>query len=138
MQIWENRQIISTIQYINTYYFSAFRNKLFGKIKQSQKQKTGYSTYEPEFSVEQVIIAQEIDEELKEKLHNAIADLTSRQREAIFLRFYEGLSFEEVAIVLGITTKATYKIVARAVEELRKLLVFDALLLVFLFSAQKI
>ena len=40
-------------------------------------------------------------------------DLTSAAR-SYFLRFYEGLSFEEVAIVLGITTKATYKIVCKS------------------------
>jgi RNA polymerase sigma factor (sigma-70 family) len=53
-------------------------------------------------------------------LQQALNTLTPRQREAIFLRFYEELSYEEIAGVLDISTKATYKIVARALLQLKR------------------
>ena len=52
-------------------------------------------------------------------LNKALENLTQRQKEAIFLKFYESMSYEEIAGVLNISTKATYKLVARAISELR-------------------
>ena len=83
-------------------------------------QRPGMTIAEPEFSIDHFIMARETGQEMKEKLERSLANLTARQREAIFLRFYEGLSYEEVASVLQITTKATYKIMARALAELRE------------------
>ena len=54
------------------------------------------------------------------ELEAALKLLTSRQLEAIFLRFYEGFTYEEVAEMLDITVKATYKIVARALAQLKE------------------
>jgi RNA polymerase sigma factor (sigma-70 family) len=78
---------------------------------------------DPEFSVESMMIEREMDQQLKIRIIQAIENLTPRQREVIFLRFYEGMSYENVATVLDITTKATYKIVARALVHLKELLV---------------
>ena len=50
---------------------------------------------------------------------SVIKKLTPRQREAIFFKFYENMSYEEISNILGITTKATYKLIARAITELR-------------------
>lgn len=94
--------------------------------------------HEPEFSVEQKIIAGEITNEKSLKLNKALKVLTSRQREAVFLRFYEGLSYEEVAVVLNITIKATYKILARSLSTLRNSTTLSITNLIFLFSISKI
>lgn len=129
--IWEKRKTLATIKYVQTYFFSAFRNALITKLKSDRTHLTDKIMQEPDFSIEQIIIEKEIDKETREKLQKAISGLTSRQREAIFLRFYEGLPYNEVATILNITTKATYKIVGRAIDQLRELIVLDILILIF-------
>ena len=52
-------------------------------------------------------------------LRNAMRRLTPRQKEAVFFRFYENMSYEEIADILNISVKATYKLVARAILMLR-------------------
>lgn len=54
-----------------------------------------------------------------EKLSKAFSELTPRQFEAIFLRFYMNQSYEQVAESMGITVKATYKLMARSLTELK-------------------
>lgn len=49
------------------------------------------------------------EKKISEQLQLTISKLTARQKEAIFLRFYEQLSYEEIAEVMGITVKASYK-----------------------------
>jgi len=53
-------------------------------------------------------------------LHDAIDDLPAPDREAILLRFYEGLSVKELAAQLSISEEAAKKRVARSLERLRR------------------
>ncbi|MEJ7830747.1 MAG: sigma factor-like helix-turn-helix DNA-binding protein, partial [Segetibacter sp.] len=63
----------------------------------------------------------------------ALKALTPHQREAIFLRFYQTLSYEEVAETLNISVKATYKIIARSLSALKEsMLIFIAFGLIIL------
>lgn len=130
LTIWDKRSTLASIEYPATYFYTSFRYLLFERLKQKHRILSGDPvTEEPEFSIDQVIVARETDQALKEQLHKALATLTPRQREAIFLRFYEGLSYEDVATVLNITPKATYKIMARALSQLRENMVLPSITL---------
>lgn len=121
LQLWTGREKLSSILSPETYLFSSFRYILFRKIQQSRRSEGLQEGAEPEpgFSAEHFIIKKETDIALQQQLLQAMQQLTARQREAIFLRFYEGLSYEEVASVLNISVKATYKIMARALLQLK-------------------
>jgi len=110
---------LQTIFLPQAYFLSAFRNALFKKLQEKKKLYL-QAEPEPEFAIDTFIIQEENDAEIRVKLQNALFQLTSKQREAIYLRFYEGLSYEEVAVILGITVKATYKIMARALLGLKE------------------
>ena len=130
--IWDKRHTLSSIDYAGTYFYTAFRYTLLGKLKQQQRFAGEPAGDEPEFAADDIMIANETEAGLKEQLQKALATLTARQREAIFLRFYEGLSYEEVASILNITTKATYKIMARALQQLKENLILSSGLLLLL------
>jgi RNA polymerase sigma factor (sigma-70 family) len=76
------------------------------------------------------MIESEHSQQMKIKLEKALDNLTNRQREAVFLRFFEELTYEEVARLMQITIKALYKIIARALENLRE--AFRSLLVLFM------
>lgn len=119
--IWDKRTTLASIEYPGTYFYTSFRYTLLQKLKQGRKLlTTEMPADEPEFAEEPAIIIKETEAGVKQQLQKALNTLTSRQREAIFLRFYEGLPYNEVASVLGITPKATYKIMARALSQLRE------------------
>jgi RNA polymerase sigma-70 factor, ECF subfamily len=59
--------------------------------------------------------AQEVVErELQEKIKEAVQELPEAQRTAVILCRYEGLSYEEIAEVLGCTVSATKSLLHRA------------------------
>jgi RNA polymerase sigma factor (sigma-70 family) len=78
--------------------------------------------FEVVFSHEFALITSQISEEQKKNLAQALSCLTGRQREAIFLRYYEGLSYEEIATLMSVTVKTAYNFVYMAITELRKFL----------------
>jgi RNA polymerase sigma factor (sigma-70 family) len=134
LSLWTGRERLSTIESPHSYLFASFRYILFRKIKEAGRARPflGSEEAEPEFGIEHLIIDREEQESLRLQLEQAIKALTPRQREAIFLRFFEGLSYEEVAGVLGISVKATYKIMARALDSLKTGLSLSMLILLLL------
>ncbi len=125
LTIWDKRRTLAEIEHTATYFYAAYRYTLFQRLRRQQKVVTAdQQPDEPEFSAEEIIILKETNEEVKAQLYKALSTLTPRQKEAIFLRFYENLSYEEVASVLNITVKATYKIMARALLQLKSNLPF--------------
>lgn len=118
--IWHNRSSLSGIKHPAAYFYTSFRNLMVNKLKtRGQIVSDEFIKEETTASSEHSIISKEESIEIKTRLQKASGFLTARQSEAIFLRFYEELSYEEVAEVMGITVKATYKIMARALTELR-------------------
>ena len=54
-------------------------------------------------------------------LKKMLDSLTDRQREAVYLRYNQGLSYEEIGKLMGIQPKAAQKLVYRAIEQMRKI-----------------
>jgi len=134
--IWTNRENLHSILSPSAYIFSSFRNNICKKIKALKKIQFSEveQEIEIEFSIDSIIIQKETDAALEAQLQKALQQLRSRQREAIFLRFYEGLSYVEIATVMGISVKATYKIMARALNELKEILSIALALLLMLLA----
>jgi RNA polymerase sigma-70 factor (ECF subfamily) len=60
--------------------------------------------------------------EIRERLHEALAQLPAADREVIVLKHLEELSFQEAAAVLEISTAAIYSRYYRAIQRLHRLL----------------
>lgn len=63
-----------------------------------------------------------IEEELLERVHQALNDLSEQDREVLVLRFFEGLDNQEVTHLLNIEPATASKRYGRALFRLRKLL----------------
>lgn len=131
IMIWTNREAIHKIVSPQAYIFSSFRNNIFRKIKSVKTIRLSDEEQQTEFqfAIDSIIIQRETDTGLKAGIEKALQQLTDRQREAIFLRFYEGLSYTEIAGVMNISVKATYKIMARALTQLKEIFSIPTVLL---------
>ena len=132
--LWKDREKLAKIHSPHTYIFYSFRNHIF-KEKRHLK-RVDFDSEEHEFAIDDLIVNAEGTDALNKRLGKALASLTARQREAIFLRFYEGLSFEEVGQILNISVKATYKLVARSLLNLKGVMISTILLAITIFGLQ--
>jgi len=133
LDIWNKKEKMLEVDSYNSYFFSSFRFILFRKMKnEGRTVQSNEFEDEPEFSSEYLLIKREADREMQQALQSALSELTPRQREAIFLRFYEGLSYEDVATILNISVKATYKIMARSLLTLKEHMVLPLVLVMAL------
>lgn len=124
--LWTTRKRLSMPVSARNYLLKAFRNLLFRKLSRLRKMSKFESEY-IFFDVELSAEANHIDIEQQlirdRRLENAIHQLPHRQKEAIYLRFYENASYEKIAEVMDTTVRASYKNVFRALCYLRETLV---------------
>ena len=139
LDLWTNRQKLKHISSVNSYLFSSFRYILLKRLKTEQKMVSSNTIdAEPEFSVDYTLINEETSKALHSQLSKALDTLTARQREAIFLRIYQNLSYEEVAVIMNISVKATYKIMARSLTTLRENMQLPCFILLYMLSVEAV
>lgn len=132
--VWTGRERLPRVVKPHSYLLQTFRFILFKKLRHDRKVRSlEYSeTGEPDFGREDILIRLDLELDRRQRLGQALQNLTGRQREAIFLRFYEGLPYEEVADIMDISVKATYKIMSRALLQLRETLSLPILTILLL------
>ncbi len=135
VKLWQNRDNINETPSVKNYLYKSLRNTIFSRLNKVENLDIDNDLineldFNLEISPEAYMIENEHAQQMKYKLDKALDNLTSRQREAVFLRFFEELTYEEVANLMRITVKALYKIIARALENLRE--AFRALLVLMI------
>lgn len=123
IKLIRNRQNLSLPDSVKNYLFKAYRSYMFDKMEKLKKYPTQDLNESMDFELdlhrESGLIVEEEQVARGKKLNEAIQELTPRQKEAIFLRYQEGLSYPAIAEMLSLSQKATYKLIGRAIQALR-------------------
>lgn len=137
ISLWKYRSSLSQPQSVKQYLFKAFRNHLFTLFKDRAKVTYTEDVIHFNFEVgfETKIIEGEDTRIIADQINMAIAQLTDRQREIIYFRFYENLSFDEISEVMNMQRRATYKLMSRALLSLKQILGRRSFLILLIFLA---
>lgn len=128
IKLWTNRNNLSITTSIKPYLYTSLRNTVINKLEQEKhirerENKTIHDfPFNLHYNIESSMIQNEEDLDRNSLVINALEQLTSRQKECIYLRFYSGLEYTEIADIMNISLKAAYKIAGRAIGFLRKYL----------------
>lgn len=110
---------------VRFYLVKSFRRFLFRKLKISLRQKetllSDNLNFNLEFSAGFISDEQEDSKEKRKKLRDAFGQLTRQQREAIYLRFYVGLDYQEIAEIMEIKYQSSRTLVYLALKSLREI-----------------
>ncbi|MCG8307643.1 MAG: sigma-70 family RNA polymerase sigma factor [Cytophagales bacterium] len=123
VDIWNSRSRIK-IKSLKAYLMRCVRNKILKILSTKIKENVKAENYtREEFEISYHPLQFEIDIqnnlELEEKLKQHIARLGPRQREIIFLIYYNNLSYVEVAEILNLKIKTVYNHVHNSINYLR-------------------
>lgn len=122
VRLWTSRDKLSDPESVKNYLFKSMRNILLRKMKSEEKfTDIDGQEYPLAFSISygSETLKRIEDRELREKIRFFIETLPPRQQEIIFLRFYEGLSYEEIADVMSISINSAYKLLYKALDNLQ-------------------
>ena len=108
---------------------------MIAQLKKDSKSQATESfdqiTFDVELSIEDIIAAKELNEEQSARLKSAFDKLSTKQKEILYLRFYQGMDYEQIAEVLGMKYQSLRNAVSRAIKNLR-----GDMLLILLFLSR--
>jgi RNA polymerase sigma factor (sigma-70 family) len=109
---------------IKLYLYIALKNTLFNVFN---KDKSFYQvdTIEPvfniEYSVEDRMIADEHEEEQREKVTRMLDSLTPRQKEVIYYRYVEGMDMNMICQLMDMNYQSVQNLIQRSIKKVRSL-----------------
>lgn len=125
IEIWQRRERISVPDSVRAYLLSSVRKKVVREgfrqhiIKDDEREIESNNNH-IEFSPEWSIIEQESLAEISEKVNIALNQLPKRQREVLYLQYYQNLSREEIAQIMDINTQSVSNLIQIAFKSFRE------------------
>jgi len=118
LDLWERRKRLPAINNTSHYLLVAFKRTLLRRNKELYTTIPESSISVPSFEAEWIV-----EEEIasrNQSLKQIITALPGRQKEIIFLRFYQNMNYEEISRTMGITQQVARNMVHRTIRKLRK------------------
>lgn len=118
--LWKKRNDIELKTSFKYYILTIFRRELVSKIQYQHKAVSQFPEMEFELSIESKIILDETQQQLRRDMDQAISTLTARQKEILFLKYYENMSYEEISKLMSLNQNSMYKLLSAAIKRLKK------------------
>ncbi|RFS19031.1 RNA polymerase sigma factor [Chitinophaga silvatica] len=139
IKLWTNRQTLSTTVNIRPYLLVALRSTIYNQQRPRRNAVVVGLDQAPEdflayFSSESAYIKKEQIQEQQQQLLQALNQLNARQKEMIYLRYFEELDYDVIAEMMNISVKGAYKLSARALQSLRDIMQISTGALILLLA----
>ena len=124
-RLWKKRDILEDVVYVKKYLIVSLRRILIHQLRQydsREKRNREYSDllYQNISGIDEMIIHSEIVKEKQNALNESLLELTERQQEVVFLKFYEGYSNKEISEMTGLSYQRVCNITHEALAKLRQ------------------
>ncbi|QEC52763.1 RNA polymerase sigma factor (sigma-70 family) [Anseongella ginsenosidimutans] len=125
LDLYLKRELPGSIRNLRSYLLVSVRRNLLKRLsREAARRMIPFSEESNDFllelSAESRIIAGELLESRSHYLQKAVDSLTRRQKEAVYLRFYENLSYDEIGEIMGMKeVKYARTLIYRAISEMK-------------------
>ncbi|MTI32227.1 RNA polymerase sigma factor [Xanthovirga aplysinae] len=124
LELWGNKKTLGGTDAIRPYLFSALRRKIIRHLQKHHKMINDHIEPESycfvlEENGEELLINHEKNQEKNQQLSIAMKQLSTREREAIYLKYYQHLSYEEIAQTMEVNYQSVRNLIYRALKRLR-------------------
>ena len=125
IEIWQRREKISTPDSVKAYLLSCVRRKVVREgfrqhiIKDEDERNVESKSEDFDISPEWIVIEQENLSEITEKVNKSLSKLPKRQREVLYLQYYQNLSREEIAQIMDINSQSVSNLLQSAFKSFR-------------------
>lgn len=127
IELWNRRNFLSVTDNIKFYLFKALKIKINHILKDQKRLNDRLAgseirLQESEDSYEEIIIENQVSQENKVNLLNALNLLPDRQREILNLLFFDNMNYEQVSEIMSINVSSAYTLAWKGICRLKKAL----------------
>ena len=123
IDLWRRREHLAEVENIKFYMFRALRNRVVrngrNNILENSEDIDGFLDYLVSLSSEQQSIDSESLQARVKRVQNAVENLSDRQKEVINLRFYHGMSLDDISQLMGLPKQSVSNLLFKSYAVLR-------------------
>lgn len=122
-RLWSSRQRLSDADCVQSYLYRSLKRLLMLQIVRNRKRSLPLDVAaEPEEPImaEQAFIEREVRLEQIRKIRLVLDTLTKSQREAILLKYFNGLTYIQISEIMNLQVESVYNLVSKGIEQLRQ------------------
>tara|TARA_Y100001972_G_scaffold129133_1_gene194380 strand:+ start:5141 stop:5785 length:645 start_codon:yes stop_codon:yes gene_type:complete len=121
----------SSVSSIKSYLFKSLYREIIRRLKRDGRSKElQEGSFEVELDIESSMVLKDHHREKLAKVQSGLKALSPKQRQVILHYYYDGLTYDEIAQVMGIQHKNTVaKLMSRAIEMLKQITISVILVL---------
>ena len=123
VKIYKAKKKLTVPQNPKVYLMIALKNNIYNTFNQERLQKNyAFSLYQTEeqLTVKNEFIDQEAWHEEMNNIKRMMKILTPRQREVIYYRFIEELSYDDICQIMGLNYQSAYNLLQRSLQKIRE------------------
>lgn len=120
--LYKNRSRRKEIENLKYYLFTSLKNELFALFKKSVEQyqiETIEPVFNAEYSVEDILVEAETNRYNQERIKEVLQSLTPRQQEAIYYRYVEEMSYEDIGKLMQMNYQSVRNLIHRSIQKAR-------------------
>ena len=136
-ELWEKRFTLPEVSQEKSYLFTYLKRKIVRTWQAAQKAANLQIAGLPdiEYSYESMLIQSQSDEESRIRVQNLLRRISPAQLQIIEYKFFEMMSYEEIAIRMDLSPRTVYNQVYEALKTMRSHLRFTMEMLLILLSS---
>jgi RNA polymerase sigma factor (sigma-70 family) len=129
---------LQDVSNLKFYLFKSLKNRLYDlyKMRKEHIELSAIDLQETPFNIqvtiEERLIGQEEQQQIKNQLAEMLKSLTERQREIVYLRYVQEYDYEQISELLNISVHGCRKLLSKAMQNLREK--YGTLIFLFLLS----
>lgn len=123
VELWNRRDKLSETDAIKPYLFISLKRKIFHTIKKLRKSTDNELEeryFDVELSIDEILISKETSTEQRNNLRSAFDELSDRQKEILYLKFYSEMDYDEITSIMDMNYQSARNLVSRAIQKLAK------------------
>ncbi|NII26691.1 sigma-70 family RNA polymerase sigma factor [Pseudoflavitalea sp. X16] len=124
IELWQSKNAPPSIS-VKAYLLKAIKYKLLKALHKRSNTRLQATLPEDiifEISYETFIIDKQEHAERTSSVLRALEQLSARQKEIIYLKFYQNLSYEEVSDIMNINYQVARNLLSQAIKTMKKIL----------------
>lgn len=124
LKIWIAHEKLMAVKHVRSYLLKALRRHIGDQVialkRHKTLQKEFLNEFEITFSHEDFLVATQVSIEQSQALALSLNQLSCRQREAILLKFYEGLNYVKIAEVMELNVQSVRNLIYQGLKIIKK------------------
>jgi RNA polymerase sigma-70 factor (ECF subfamily) len=122
VKVWTRRTTIGPLRKVKPYFFTALRRQVLNQLRNLHLRELKISAMpRPDigFSPEEIVVRNEEYQNLQNKIAELLNELPKRQKEVIYLHYFEEMDYTQIADIMGIHYQSVLNLTQKALQKLR-------------------